>query len=89
MGLSNLNSNILKVHKVVLSAASKTLHDLALEFDMTPHRERDQLEIIIPPDVALFAVNMFINYIYTGMVWYKLYHTTYLLSSLFVDQAIN
>jgi hypothetical protein len=33
---------------------------------MTPHRERDQLEIIIPPDVSLYAVNMFINFLYTG-----------------------
>lgn len=55
-----------QVHKVVLSAASKTFHDLALEFDMMPHQEHDQLKIIMPSDVSLYAVNMFINFIYTG-----------------------
>lgn len=63
-----VGSTRILVHKAVISAASQTLHELALEFDMTPHRERDQLEIIIPPDVNLFAVNMFINFLYTGQV---------------------
>ena len=58
---------LFQVHKVVLSAASKTLHDLALDFDMMPHRERDQLEIVIPPDINLYAVNLFINFLYTGI----------------------
>ena len=39
---------------------------MALNFDMMPHQEHDQLKIIIPSDVSLYAVNMFINFIYTG-----------------------
>ncbi|KAH3768835.1 uncharacterized protein LOC127845484 [Dreissena polymorpha] len=63
-----VGSTRILVHKVVLSAASKTLHDLALDFDMMPHRDRDQLEIVIPPDIPLLAVNAFINFIYTGQL---------------------
>ncbi|XP_052816942.1 uncharacterized protein LOC128243298 isoform X2 [Mya arenaria] len=63
-----VGSTRILVHKVVLSAASKTLHDLALDFDMMSHRERDQLEIVIPPDISLYAVNMFVNFIYTGQL---------------------
>ncbi|KAL4234629.1 hypothetical protein ACF0H5_006270 [Mactra antiquata] len=72
LGLQNLRATgqfcDAMVHKVVLSAASQKLHDLALDFDMTPHRERDQLEIIIPPDISLYAVNLFIQFLYTGQI---------------------